>query len=143
MVRSNPFTCATSLHSIFSFSAADPTNLMVRQLSCFCPPCIDQDWDNCESKDHVKPWRCVKLKPSNTSYVQEQMVHHGDDEEWEFGGDGEELSDLLNIVIVLLFLQKVTIQRGSTFTFFNVRDQNLRLGNHLPVSGDVILKLAT
>jgi hypothetical protein len=25
------------------------------------------------------------------------MVHHGDEEEWEFGGDGEELSDLLNV----------------------------------------------
>jgi hypothetical protein len=102
VVRSNPFACATipgsrSLHSVFSFSAADPTKLMVRQLSCFCPPCVDEDWDNCESKDHVKPWRCVKLKPSDTSYVREQMVHYGDHEEWEFGGDGEELSDLLNI----------------------------------------------
>jgi hypothetical protein len=25
------------------------------------------------------------------------MVHHGNEEEWEFGGDEEELSDLLNI----------------------------------------------
>jgi hypothetical protein len=48
VVRSNPFACATipgsrSLHSVFSFSAADPTKLMVRQLSCFCPPCVDED----------------------------------------------------------------------------------------------------
>ena len=92
MVHSNPFACATipssrSLDSIISFSIADPMKLMVRQLSCFCPPCIDEDWDNCENKEHVKPWRCVKLKPSDTSYVKDQMVHHGDEEEWEFGGD--------------------------------------------------------
>jgi hypothetical protein len=102
VVRSNPFVCAAipgsrSLHSIFSFSTANPTKLMVRQLSCFYPPCIDEDWDNCENKEHVKPWRCVKLKPSDTSYVRDLMMHHGDEEEWEFGGDGEELSDLLNI----------------------------------------------
>jgi hypothetical protein len=61
VVRSNPFACATipgsrSLHWIFSFSTADPTKLMVRQLSCFCLPCIDEDWNNCENKEHVKPW---------------------------------------------------------------------------------------
>jgi hypothetical protein len=86
VVRSNPFACATisdsrSLYSIFSFSTADPTKLMVRQLSCFCPPCIDEDWDNCKNKEHVKPWRCVKLKPSDTSYVRDEIVHHGDEEE--------------------------------------------------------------
>jgi hypothetical protein len=96
------FVCTTilgsrSLHSIFSSFVANPTKLMVRQLSCFYPPCIGEDWNNCENIEHVKFWRCVKLKPSNTSYVQEQMVHHGDEEEWEFGGDGEELSDQINI----------------------------------------------
>lgn len=48
VARSNPYACATipgsrSLHSIFSFSAEDPTKLLIRQLSCFCPPCIEED----------------------------------------------------------------------------------------------------
>jgi hypothetical protein len=101
VIRSTPFACATipgsrSLHSIFSFSAADPTKLMVRQLSCFCLPCIDENWENCENRDHVKPWRCLKLKPSDMQFVRDQMMQ-ADDEDWAFGGDGEEQSDVLNI----------------------------------------------
>lgn len=46
---------------------------------------------------YVKPWRCLKLKPSDTSYVREQILDHADEEDWAFGGDGEELSDLLNL----------------------------------------------
>jgi hypothetical protein len=79
VIRSTPFACATipgskSLHSIFFFSVADPTKLMVRQLSCFCLPCIDENWENCENRDHVKPWRCLKLKPSNMQFVRDQMM---------------------------------------------------------------------
>jgi hypothetical protein len=60
VVKSNPFGCTTipesrSLHSIFSFSAANPTKLMVRQLSCYCPSCIDENWKNCQNIGHVQP----------------------------------------------------------------------------------------
>lgn len=36
-------TGSRSFHSISSVSAADPTQLLVRYLSCFCGPCIAQD----------------------------------------------------------------------------------------------------
>lgn len=102
VVRSNPFGCATipgsrSLHSIFSFSAADPTKLMVRQLSCYCPSCIDEDWENCQNTGHVQPWRCIKLRPTDTDYVRDVMMDNVDQDDWAFGGDGEEMSDLINV----------------------------------------------
>jgi hypothetical protein len=102
VVRSNPFGCATipgsrNLHSIFSFSAANPIKLMVRQLSCYYPSCIDEDWENCQNIGHVQPWQCLKLRPSDTEYVREQVMENLDKEDWAFGGDGEEMSDLLNV----------------------------------------------
>jgi hypothetical protein len=90
VVRSNPFGCATirgsrSLHSIFSFSAADPTKFMVRQLSCYCLSCIDEDWKNCQNTWHVQPWRCIKLRPTDTEYVRVLMMENVDQEDWAFG----------------------------------------------------------
>lgn len=46
--RSNPHNCETilgsrSLHSISGFSPADPTKLMVQELSCFCASCMCED----------------------------------------------------------------------------------------------------
>ena len=73
----------------------------------------------------------MKLKPSNTSYIRNQMVHHGDEEEWKFGGDGEELSDFLNIGESLLFLQKKTMLRGRNSIFCNIKFQNSRSQNHV------------
>ena len=85
-----------SLHLIFSFSTTDLTKLMVRQLYFFCPTCIDEDYDNSKSKEHVRLYRCVKLKPLDTLYIREQMVHHGDEEEWEVDRKKEGKLDLLN-----------------------------------------------
>lgn len=45
----------------------------------------------------MKPWRCLKLNPVDIQYVQDQMVKHADEEDWKFGRDAEEMSDLLNI----------------------------------------------
>ena len=102
MVRSNPFGYATipglrNLHSVFSFSAADPTKLMVRQLSCYCRSCIDEDWKNCQNTRHVQPWQCLKLRPSDIEYVKEQMLENLDQEDWAFGGNGQEILDLINV----------------------------------------------
>ena len=100
--RSNPHTCNTipgsrQLHSIFAFSAADPTKLMVRELSCFCASCMCEDWENCESQSHVSPWELVKLRPNNTRLVCETMDEYENDEDWEFGGEGGSIGDMLNI----------------------------------------------
>jgi hypothetical protein len=41
------------LHSIFGFSPTDPTMLLIRSLSCFYAPYIDQDWEKCEVTSHA------------------------------------------------------------------------------------------
>lgn len=51
--RSNEWKCRTipgsrQFHSIFGCSLTDSTLLMVRDLSCFCAPCINQEWVSCE-----------------------------------------------------------------------------------------------
>lgn len=64
-----------SFHSICSVSAADPTQLMVRYLSCFCVPCINNEWDDCENEDHVSAWLLKKLKPHNTRLVRQYQIN--------------------------------------------------------------------
>jgi hypothetical protein len=40
---------SSKFHSMASVSLADPSKLMVRDLSCFCVPCVHQDWESCEN----------------------------------------------------------------------------------------------
>jgi hypothetical protein len=75
----NQWECDTipssrSLHSIGSVTATDPTKLMVRFFSCFCGSCRSQMWDDYENKNHVEPWRLVKIKPRNSRVVRQHMI---------------------------------------------------------------------
>lgn len=103
--RSNEWKCKTipgsrQFHSILGCSQADPTLLMVRDLACFCAPCINQEWVNCEQKSHVAGWRVVRLRPNNVMVVQEQIDAHDDPEHWVHDGEDEEdgcSADLLQV----------------------------------------------
>lgn len=93
-----------NLHSIHAVSPADPTLLMVRELSCYCAPCIDSDWQSCENASYVKSWRVVKLAPTNVSFVRDQMLlgpggggNPSDEEPWDYESDDESLGGLVNI----------------------------------------------
>lgn len=86
---------SSSLHSFSSISGADPTKLMVRELSCFCGPCLMRDWNACENSAHVPRWRCLRIKTKIARDVREQMVRERDGEDSQYGGDGVGLSDLL------------------------------------------------
>jgi hypothetical protein len=70
---------------------------MVRELSCFCAWCMCEDWENCDSQGHVRAWDLLKLRPSNTQLVCDIMDEHDNEDDWEFGGDGEAVGDMLNI----------------------------------------------
>jgi hypothetical protein len=43
----------------------------------------------------VNSWRLVRLRPYDTHSVRLQIEAHDDPGEWEYGGVGEELGDLL------------------------------------------------
>lgn len=102
VARGNAWHCNTlpgsrSLHSVFGGSLTDPTLLMVRDLSCFCAPCVAKDWVNCERTSHVDPWRVVKLKPSNAQAVRDQIQQFEHGEGFEFGGVSGQYGDLVEI----------------------------------------------
>jgi hypothetical protein len=70
---------------------------MVRDLSCFCSPCIDQDRNGYENESHVSSWHLIRLRPYDTHSVSLQIEANDDSEEWKYGGVGEELGDLLQV----------------------------------------------
>lgn len=100
--RVNEWKCKTipgsrQLHSVFGCSLTDPTLLLVRDLSCYCAPCINQDWGSCEQKTHVADWRVVRLRPSNVAAVEEQIESNDDLETWLPGGVDDCNSSLVQV----------------------------------------------
>lgn len=65
--RSQPYGCVTiecsrKIHSISSLSHIDYELLMMREVSCFCPTCMDGgEEDDCDNCSHVNPWRTLRL----------------------------------------------------------------------------------
>jgi hypothetical protein len=99
IARTEPWDCATvdgtrNLHSISSLTAADPTQLLVCDMSCLCQSCLLQNWEQCLNNGHVLLWRLVKLRPRNTRVVRRVMIERVEnDDESQFGGDEEALAD--------------------------------------------------
>jgi hypothetical protein len=85
------------LHSVLEFSESDPTLLMVKELSCFCGPCIDEDWSNCEQQSHISEPRVVRLRHVDTYQVRLQIEANEDPKNWEYGSVDEEIGDLLQV----------------------------------------------
>jgi hypothetical protein len=86
---------SSQFHSVCSVSSADPSKLMVRDLSCFYVPCTNNDWEacenacycvectssnwaSCENRRHIQPWRLVKVHVKDAEVVREQMHDFGD-----------------------------------------------------------------
>ena len=62
-----------------------------------------------------------------------------DKEDWAFGGDGEEMSDLLNVGDNFVVPTETNNEEGMIFISYNAKFQNSRLLNHLSEFGDVNL----
>ena len=93
-----PIPGSRSFHSISSVSAADPTQLVVRNFSCFCAPCIAQDWDSCINKTHVDAWLLRKLLPKNPRVIRRHIIEQLQEaDDSQFGGDSEAITDDLHI----------------------------------------------
>lgn len=58
-----------SMHSVASMDDVDITLLKLQKLSCFYPKCIDDNFEFCEQKAHVKPWTFIRLQPYNIAQV--------------------------------------------------------------------------
>lgn len=52
----------------------DPTQLLVRKLSCFCDECLAKNFDACENKDYAGSWEKVDLQEEKTQHVAEVEI---------------------------------------------------------------------
>jgi hypothetical protein len=51
-----------------------------------------EEWETCQNRFHVLPWRLIKLKPNNIKLMREQMMQHEKHEEYEFGRECHDLN---------------------------------------------------
>ena len=90
-------TGSSKLDSVFALDARDPTKLLLRPLSCFCEPCFEKDFSNCEHKDYVPAWKVHKIKPLNVQYAQAVLEAEDDDnnDNWEYEENEDRMADLI------------------------------------------------
>ncbi len=69
-------------------------------------------------------WQLIKIKPSNTKLVIEEMEEFYDLDELEFGGDGEEFSDFLQVGDNLVVPTIEGNAKGVDFYSYNVNIKN-------------------
>ena len=107
--RSNAYTCQTvkgtrNTHCVLGFSRKDPTQVLLRSLSCFCSYCVDECWDQCINVRHVQPWKLHKLEPdreeNNALIVEEDDIVYSEQQ--------EELADMLEVGDHLAVLKSPT-----------------------------------
>ena len=53
-----------SVHSILA--RGQSRKLEIRELSCYCSSCIEQDFDNCGNKEVVKPWEEARFRAGSS-----------------------------------------------------------------------------
>lgn len=96
-IRCKTLPASKALYSIMGFSETDPTLLMTRALSCFCIPCVDGDWANCENATHVQEWDVKRLVPESASAVAEHVAEVDDEDNWVHDGVSTELGDFVEV----------------------------------------------
>jgi hypothetical protein len=87
--RTNPEACdrlpgSSKVHSILAPDEQDPTKLLLRSLSCFCGPCVEEDYVHCENRSYVRPWNVVKIQPRNVQFARAQMIHEEGSHSWDY-----------------------------------------------------------
>jgi hypothetical protein len=88
-------TC--QIRYVASCSKRDPTKLTIMDLSCFCAFCIDEDYQRCMSLHHARDWRVHFIVPLNPTYIYNVVEGVNEKNDWEHGGNGEEIVQSLKI----------------------------------------------
>ena len=86
---------SSKMHSIFAPDQCDLTKLLLRELLCFCGPCLDENFAQCESGAYVKAWTVFKIQPRNIGYAAALLAEEDDEDSWEYEYDGECMGDLV------------------------------------------------
>ncbi|GAQ89961.1 hypothetical protein KFL_005820050 [Klebsormidium nitens] len=97
--RSVPYECkqipgTRSFHAVRGAGGRNATTLFHRQLACFCGPCFEGKFEDCESTAYAGDWVQVELQPSQLPLPDD--LDDDDDDAPRFGGDDHnELPNLL------------------------------------------------
>lgn len=86
---------SSKLHFVLAPDRNDPTKLLVRELSYFCGPCLEQDFRHCGNKVYVKPWTALKIQAHAVgSALLADVLDDGEDIwDWEYSEEG--MADLV------------------------------------------------
>ncbi|KAL3690593.1 hypothetical protein R1sor_016902 [Riccia sorocarpa] len=76
-----PIDGTRKLHCFYGFSRLILTLLKVKEMCCFRPSCIDEDWDNCTNSEYTGPWTLHNVHPKKPADVVNyvQAMGHGED----------------------------------------------------------------
>jgi hypothetical protein len=69
--------------------------LAIKDLSCFCAFCINEDYERCTSLHHARIWKIDF--PLNIRYIQSVVEGVNEEDDWEHGGNGDEIVQPLDI----------------------------------------------
>ncbi len=105
-----------------SCSIRDPTKLHIRNFSCFCAFCLDEDYENCISSQHVGDWHIHLLVPTNLTYIQSLVEATND----EMDGNMEAMEKILynhwKLETILLSTQLQVMKRNVSFMLLQETD---------------------
>ncbi len=85
------------IHCVASYSRRDPTKLAIKDFSCFCAFYINEDYERCTSLHHVGIWKVHFIVPLNLKYIQSVVKVTNEEDDWEHGGNGDEIIQSLKI----------------------------------------------
>ncbi|KAL3676804.1 hypothetical protein R1sor_026752 [Riccia sorocarpa] len=84
-----PIEGTRKLHCFYGFNQLNPTLLKVREMCCFCPSCIDEDWENCTKYEYTGPLTLHNVHPRKPADVIDYVgaIGHGQGigDQWEEG----------------------------------------------------------
>ncbi len=109
-------TSTQKLHYVAPCFARDPTKLHIRNLFCLCAFCLDEDYENYISSQHVGDWCIHLLVPTNPTYIQSFTKVANDEVEWEHGGNKEYIVQLVEIGDN--FVIKATLGNEEDYEFY-------------------------
>ncbi|KAL3696603.1 hypothetical protein R1sor_010679 [Riccia sorocarpa] len=92
-----PIKGTRSLHCFHGYSRVNPTLLKTRELSCFCPSCVDDEGVNCPNKRYTGDWKLENVHPLKltdvSAYAEELGAGLGQATDW---GEGS-IADLVEV----------------------------------------------
>ena len=92
-------TRSIELHTFRNFDAGS-WSIPTQKIACYCPSCVEENWDDCESTEWVEKWDIWVLDPIDTYHPPQalEMV------EMDFSIDFDHFSDLVQPSSIYIYI---------------------------------------